>query len=642
MPTMARLETQINQIYLNSPTAAKNSLILYEEQLTPSLQLFIVAELWNMQKKSEAGDLKKISEIILGSFRANKKLPVETLFESSLSQINQNLADLAHEGRKSWVGKFSCLICIKGADNNIYLANNGQTSAWLKRKSELTEVLSAEKRGNHPLKTFINFTQGKLVDSDSLILTTSNIFNYISFALFSKLLDQRPLDNACNEISKILKDSKPEEQAFCLFLMHFTKKPAEEPLIAKEPGIYAPLPEETKESVLPKLNISSAVIPKIKFSLPKFPSFNFRWLKPGWLKKIHVPVYFQNLSRPGKFFFISFAIFLILFIINLGIYASKIQAKKTQSQITQLLERIDADLAAIQSALIYKDENQALESLNQAITNWNTLKELDEAKALEITPKIEQAKTVIDKVNTVSQPEVYLELKRHPTYLSNSTLGFLFGNTDSNSLSRYNNGSLSDYFLLNSLDDPLTAISYFTTAGVVVSAGDQIYRIDQDLKQFEPVVNITDADLIQMKVANNAIYALDRANDQIVKITYRNGYQKQISITGGLQDARDFGVDKDIYMLYADKLIKYVNGQSQIFPMPNMSDQLTNADKIQVGANLYILEGNKKRLIVLHKNGSLINQIYFPSTNNLTDFYVDETGRSVYLLDENKLYKVTI
>src|SRR5258708_1191366 len=199
---MARLETQINQIYLTHSEHKKNSLILYEEQLTSSLQLFMVAELYNIQKRSESTDLKKISEIILASFRGNKKLPAETLFETSLSQINQNLADLAHAGRKSWVGKFSCLICIKGLDNNIFLANNGQTSAWLKRKSEMMEILPSENRGTHPLKTFINFTQGKLTDNDSLILTTANIFNYISFELFSRLLDQRPLEQATEQISK--------------------------------------------------------------------------------------------------------------------------------------------------------------------------------------------------------------------------------------------------------------------------------------------------------------------------------------------------------------------------------------------------------------------------------------------------------
>jgi len=119
---MPRLETEINQIYLTHPESKKSSLILYEEEISNSAHLFVVAELKNLQRKSEATDLKKISEIILESFRANKKLAAETLFESALAQVNQNLADLAHSGHKSWVGKFSCLIALKSGEN-IYIAN---------------------------------------------------------------------------------------------------------------------------------------------------------------------------------------------------------------------------------------------------------------------------------------------------------------------------------------------------------------------------------------------------------------------------------------------------------------------------------------------------------------------------------------
>jgi len=140
-------------------------------------------------------------------------------------------------------------------------------------------------------------------------------------------------------------------------------------------------------------------------------------------------------------------------------------------------------------------------------------------------------------------------------------------------------------------------------------------------------------------VANNAIYAL--TDNQIVKVSYsRNKYQTQVSLAN-LTGVRDFGVDKDIYVLTADKLTKYTSGNAQAFPLPNMTDALTNGDKILVASNLYIFEGNKKRLIMINKNGSLINQIYFPTTSNPTDFYVDEGSRSIYLLDDNKLYKIT-
>ncbi len=637
---MARLETQINQIFLLSPESKKNALVLYEEQLNNSLQLYVVAELWNMQKKSEANDLKKISEIILQCFRVNKKLPAETLFETSLSQINQNLADLAHEGRKSWVGKFSCLICVKGLDNNIYLANNGQTSAWLRRKSEMMEVLPAEKRGNHPLKSFINFTQGKLTDQDSLILTTSNIFNYISFELFSKMLDQMPLDQASNEVSKILQDAKAEEMAFASFMMYFTKEPIADEAPLETEQLYAPLPEEelVAAPVGSRISMPSLKLPSLKFSMPKIslPTLNI-----GWFKNLRSPAYFQNLSRPGKFFFISFAVFLLLFLVNLGIYAGTLNEKKVQKQITELVEKINKDVASANSALIYKDETQAIEYLRQGIADLESLALLDPVKAEEMSVKIEQVKTVVNKITSKDNPAVFLELKRHPTFITNSAVGFLFGNADSNSLSRYDS-TLQDYFLLNSLKNPLTDINYSQISGVIVSSGNQIFRIDPTLKQFEPLITIENADLETMHLANNAIYTLDQGNDQILKIGLSSKYPKTVSVSGNVTTARDFGVDKDIYVLFADKIVKYVGGLPQTFALPNMTDSLSNGDKIQVGADIYVLEANKKRVIILSKTGALINQIYFPTTNTLTDFYIDEASRSLYLLDDNKLYKVTI
>jgi hypothetical protein len=629
---MARLETQINQIYLTDPEHKKNSLILYEEQITPSLQLFMVAELWNIQKKSESGDLKKISEIILASFRSNKKLPAETLFETSLSTINQNLADLAHEGRKSWVGKFSCVICVKGLDNNIFVANNGQTSAWLKRKSELMEILPAEKRGTHPLKTFINYTQGKLTDNDSLILTTSNIFNYISLELFSKLLNQFPLQRASDEITAILRDSISNDVAFSSFLLHFSKKPMEEisPEIA-ETGIYAPLPEEVPDEAAPQL--------KWRPSLPKLPSFSMKLpsIKFEWLNRYKLP-YFQNLSKAGKFFFISFAVFLLLFLINLGFYAVRLNNKRAESRADQLVVKITDGLAQTQSALIYKDENQAIEQLNLAILDLEELANLDPEKASELIPKVEQVKTVVNKINTVTEPKVFVELEHHPIYLSFSSAGFLFSNEDSNSLSLLSNSTLKDYFLLNSVKSPIKTIGYFSPAGVLVATKDEIYRVDQNLKQFEPLIDMTDANLKSIKTANNALYAL--GDSKITKTSTK--YQTQTSISADFADARDFGVDKDFYVLYPDKIIKYVANSPQAFPLPNMSEPMTNGDKIFVGSNLYILEANKKRVIVLNKNGVLVNQIYFPTTQNITDFYIDEQARSLYLLDDNKLYKITI
>src|SRR5690606_26501311 len=97
---MRRLETQINQIYLHEPQSKTSSLVVHEESLGSASHVFLVGQVAGLRNKTETTELQKISEIVLEAFRAHTKMSGEALFESVLAQINQSLADLAHEGRK--------------------------------------------------------------------------------------------------------------------------------------------------------------------------------------------------------------------------------------------------------------------------------------------------------------------------------------------------------------------------------------------------------------------------------------------------------------------------------------------------------------------------------------------------------------
>lgn len=638
---MARLETQINQIYLSHPDAKKTSLILYEEALSAALNLFVVCELRGMNKKSEANDLKKISEIILTSFRINKKLPGETLFETALAQINQNLADLAHEGHKSWVGKFSCLIALKSSDN-IFVANNGQTAAWLKRKSEMLEVLPSEKVGTHPLKTFQNFTQGKLVDSDTLILTTSNIFNYVSFSLFTKIISQNSIEDGCQEISKILQDSPSSDQAFSTFFITTKKKapvtivepsiPVEEPKIS----VYAPLPEDVVEepavpilSKIPKVNV-----PKINFKLPSF------------IRRFKIPKiefgYFQKLSPAGKFFFISFTIFIILFLVSLSVNGFKLRGQRIAESIEKQVEIVAEDIALAQSALIYKNDEQAFKYLAQAQADQAALLELSPEKAQEFVDELERLKNQINK-NTIAQdPKIYAQYNRHPVYLAKNPQGFLLSALDSNSLSTSSGSQTQDIFVLNSLDQEITSIAHWPTLGTVVSVADKLYYINSTLKQFESFISLQGSEIEKLETYNNNLYALDTKNGRILRITKTStGFSTQTANSGDYSQIRDVGIDGDFYLLSANAVTKVKGNAATAVPMPFMTEPITNATRIFVGNNLYILEPSKKRVVIISKTGSLINQISFPTTTTPLDLYIDEADRSLYLLDDNRLLRIT-
>lgn len=621
---MARLETQINQIYLTHPEAKKTSLVLYEETLSSSLHLFVLAELRDLTRKSEATDLKKISEIILASFRANRKLAGEALFEASLAQINQNLADIAHAGRKSWVGKFSCVITLKAVDN-IFLANNGQASAWLKRGGELSEILPAEKRGDHPLKTFQNFTQGKISVQDGLILTTANIFNYVSLQLFTKILGQYSLSEACVEIAKILQASMSADDAFCSFFLGFDRKPAASVATPEDPinptPVYAPLPEEM------------AFEPKPSWSLPKF-QFNFRHPNLQF-------DFFRRLSLAGKFFFISFAIFAVLFIINLVVYGFKLHGQTAADKIAKQITVVTSDLAQTQSSVIYKDDQQSFKFLTQTLSDFEVLKKMSAPAADQFTAQIQQITDQVNKITVATDPKVYAEFKRHPSFIAKSPSGFLLSAKDSNSISLYNTAN-HDYFLLNSLKTDITGISFWSPVGVAVATADQIFHIDNNLKQFTTVLSFAGSTIANIQTYGSNLYGLDTGQGQIIRLTNsKNKISSSIVARGDYSQVRDFGVDKDIYLLGADRLTKITGGAAQAFPLPFMTEPISNATGLFVASNLYILEANKKRVVIINKTGALINQIYFPTASSPLDLYVDEAQRNLYLLDENKLFRIT-
>ena len=57
---------------------------------------------------------------------------------------------------------------------------------------------------------------------------------------------------------------------------------------------------------------------------------------------------------------------------------------------------------------------------------------------------------------------------------------------------------------------------------------------------------------------------------------------------------------------------------------------------------MYVLDSQNKRLLVLSKNGDLINQYYSDFFNNLKDLAIDESSGNAYLLNGAKIYVINI
>ena len=55
---------------------------------------------------------------------------------------------------------------------------------------------------------------------------------------------------------------------------------------------------------------------------------------------------------------------------------------------------------------------------------------------------------------------------------------------------------------------------------------------------------------------------------------------------------------------------------------------------------IYILEPSERRVIVITETGDVIKQFQSEEFDNLLDFAVSENGKTIYLLNGLKVYKI--
>jgi hypothetical protein len=628
---MPKLETQINQIYLTHPQATSNTLVMFQEPLDESQNLLVIAKLINIRKKSDTVDLKKICSCIQKIFKNNINLSGEHLFEAALSEINNTLAEFGQKERKAWIGKLSAIICLQSNDS-VYLSSSGQTCSWLFRKKELTEILHPEPSVEKPIKTFSNFTSGKIRSQDILLVSTSNIFNYISLQLLGKTLFESNSEQASVEISKIIQDSSENEDSIGTYLINCGEGLSQ---TEESMPIYAPIPEEISIEKKPGYSLVHKLV-----NILDFKKFHFFQKRPKQIPLLSKP----RFSLAKKFFLISFSLFFILALINFSKYAIQNHKIKTQKEIVSLEQSLETEIYDIEFALLYKNQNQAVKIYDEYLLNLKRMEDLKGPKTEFYKQSQAELYNRINLINTVLEPKVAAEFRLSADLLTRAGNGFFLAQKQSKTFFKYN-PNISELFMINTPQTPLEGAAHVSGTGTFAVFGDTIYLIDESQKQYVALKTIPGASLLGLKFMEpNRLYSFNKTTGELLRFIVKDGKitQQQTAIKSSDTDILDFAFDKDIYLLYKDRVVKYVSGNAQSFPYPSLSQAIEAAEKIFVaGNNVYILENGNKRLIIMSKNGVLVNQIILPKTSSLTDFYVNESARIINVLDNNKLLEIT-
>lgn len=669
---MSDLETQVVKIQLGDNKQATSYVFTLAETVEGSgAELFMICEL-PLFNPAASEECQRISEAIAASLRRSYRRPaVGNIFENTLSLINEELGKLQSLGKTHWLGKLNSVIAVK-YKSKLSVTSVGKITALLYRDGNFAPITEPS-TPHHPLKTFENFSEGKIRLGDLLVLSTSQLFNHISIDRFKNILKRNDLQDTAQEIIATLQDAMGPEVACGTILAEQVVAGSLDTEDETDLGAYmaapAVLSQKQDANWLDKLKdmgSTTAVIAKnvggsLKDKIKKGPRIaDVVKGKEGALsvvqsqfKKVSKqlqPQTIRTYSRQKKIFMVAAGILLVAIVANIGIarYLSNKEATKAVIISDDKIASLTKLASDANAALLYGDESQATRILSDLQNELNRLGNIDESQKSKIDDIRKQADELNSKLNKVGEAKVEtlgtLSNGDHlivlPTFLATET---------SRTVVSYNRTtkSIADNALKTS--EPVTLSSFNKGNQSVIFNGSELLLWDTKTGivggAFQDSVPNKDS-ARGLTVYNGKAYILDRANKKVMKYTVGDSAistpSASLSDISEIANASDMTIDGNIYIAANGTITKYNSGAKQEFTLGVSS--LSDSTKIYTEngfTNLYVLDPGNKRILILDKTGAVVQTLTSSQFNDLKDFTVDEKGKAIYILNNNQLLKAT-
>ncbi len=142
-------------------------------------------------------------------YRDLSKTPSQS-FESALKMTNEEFAAIAKEGEKSWIGKTNITIATI-TENKLLAVVRGTSEIHLWRNGKimhLSEGMYTPGETYRADETLINIIEGELSVGDKLILSTAELFYYLSVEKLKRIVEGYSPAGAAQQIAQQLKNEE--------------------------------------------------------------------------------------------------------------------------------------------------------------------------------------------------------------------------------------------------------------------------------------------------------------------------------------------------------------------------------------------------------------------------------------------------
>ena len=582
--------------------------------------------------------LNLLISAIKREFYSNHKRNTSEALEASLNRANLYLADFTEKGNVEWMGNLH-FICGAFSQNILHITQVGEPIIKLFRGTTISHIENKFPlpKKIHPLKTFGNIASGTMVEGDKVILATKNILNIVPL----KNLKEFAKGSCCqiiNNLKKITENQVDKTPLLCLVLE--TKREAPEEIATCIPTSSLP-----QEQILPQKSESAA-------------------------SKIYKPlVLLYNRQQNKPAFFIASLLMLLILILPF-IIVQKINYNVRASDFNQLSTQIQEVQKRTDVALIYSDKEKARGLIQQDQLLLASLSEYLKGPPLknsskfinivyQLQEKHQEQQDSIDNVKRIKNLEEILDFSQsgfivNPAEISRAKDVLYFYELESGILYSLNlneeKNNLTLIFI--SAKDELRKMTALENdqIGLFGQSG-KMYLYDGNTNEhrtysFDPAVAVENIKDVKSYLSN--LYLLDANQGNIMKYAG----DKEDVFKGSawlsapedvLKNAQSMAIDGSIYVLDINGTItEYFRGEKSKTIKPSLDNPLAGDNKIFIKKdfkNFYISDPKNKRLIVLDKNGALINQYINDEFGTLKDFLVTNSEKELYLLCGKKVYK---
>lgn len=366
--------------------------------------------------------------------------------------------------------------------------------------------------------------------------------------------------------------------------------------------------------------------------------------------------YLLNLPITTKI--LAIVMILLLAIFAGTVFVNRIRAEREQVAQTYLdtVQAITDKITAAEASAIYNDKAKALALIGEADTMAQNLPDDPGEKKAKRTELLERVAAQRERLRNVTKvsPTLVAKLTTDRPETNVTLLARL-----QNTLIAYGPNDTA----LHMVDMSSKAITrkdigvvkglkkhYVPKEGeniLFIAENNRLANYDKEsgtVALVEIASGAPEKSLVDVAVYNQRLYALDTETNQIYRHNKTQaGYDKGTTwvkqLNEPLTNANSFTIDGDIFIMETTgKIRKFSAGIEQAFSLQDVDPVLSGSGLIWTYtdlSNIYVLDTKNARVVVLDKNGVMKAQYVADAWKEPTGMVVDETKRTIYVLENN-------